>query len=136
MDIVDKIAAMEKRSRELNTPPLTYINPDVRGLSTAEAERAVSLGLAAERIVTDVHVNAGGGVGAALGRFSHPPLPGFNQGVRDITYVGCFRHNGDITSISILYLVGQHAGACLPQSTTVHPNLPAWLMTDYRMLVE
>ena len=100
MDIVDKIAAMEKRSRELNTPPLTYINPDVRGLSTAEAERAVSLGLAAERIVTDVHVNAGGGVGAALGRFSHPPLPGFNQGVRDITYVGCFRHNGDITSIS------------------------------------
>ena len=41
----------------------------------------MALGLPARRIVTDIHVQAGGGVGAARAHFSRPPLPGFEQGV-------------------------------------------------------
>ena len=79
-NFVDQVAAMEARANAIGAPPLHYVFPENLGLTATDAQRAVDAGLPIDRILPDLHVNAGGAVEQATQIFTNPPVPGFNQG--------------------------------------------------------
>eukprot|EP01043_Picozoa_sp_COSAG02_P034726 COSAG02_NODE_2445_length_8843_cov_21.333143_1_plen_724_part_00 len=86
LDFNFQVQAMELRAARLRAsgaavPPLYYINPWAGGMSATDAQQAVDMQLPIERLLTDVHVQAGGGVARAKSHFDNPPIPGFNNGM-------------------------------------------------------
>ena len=82
---VAQASAMERRARAIGgVPPLRYIYPGVgtQGLTPADKRRARALGIPAERILTDLHVGAGGAVQQARELFAADPT--FRQGVANL----------------------------------------------------
>lgn len=80
---VGQVAAMEKRAKALGgrVPPLRYMFPKRTGIPPKEMSAALKAGLDPSRILTDVHVGAGGGVAAAEALLARVPVAGFDQGV-------------------------------------------------------
>jgi alpha-L-arabinofuranosidase len=70
---IDQVFAMEERAKAMDgVPPLWYIYPGVgdQGLSATDKRRARELKLPMERILTDLHVGAGGAVERARELFA------------------------------------------------------------------
>lgn len=70
---VEQVAAMEQRAKAVGAPPLHYMFPSNGGLNPADIAKYQALGLPADRYMPDLHVGAGGAVGAARGLFGGNP---------------------------------------------------------------
>ena len=78
---VEQVLAMEARSAAVGSPPLRYMFPSNSGLRSSDAARLLAAAPAVvPRVLPDLHVGAGGAVGAAQALFASPPTPGFEQG--------------------------------------------------------
>ena len=76
-NFVEQVTAMEARAKAVGAPQLHYMFPTNDGINSADADKAVAAGLPIERIMPDIHVNAGGAIPIAVDDFNK--LPNFHQ---------------------------------------------------------
>jgi hypothetical protein len=76
-DFVAQVTAMETRRVAVGAPEMKYMYPTNQGVSAAEAAALTAAGVAAEKIMPDIHIGGGGALPIAAADFA--ALPGFDQ---------------------------------------------------------